>query len=96
MAELISITKGTDTFNTTISMACLLAAMHPWVQDKIHAELEEHFGASDEDVTEERMKQLTYLSCFIKEAMRFCPAVGAVGRTTTQDIDIGERWRVTK
>jgi cytochrome P450 len=70
-------------------MACLLAAMHPNVQDKIRAELQQTFETADEEVTEERMKQLSYLSCFIKEAMRFCPAVGAVSRTTTQDIELG-------
>ncbi|KAM7305816.1 cytochrome P450 4V2 [Ixodes scapularis] len=58
---------GFDTTATTAAFAVHLLGNHPEVQAKVHEELDIVFGSDRErPVTDEDMKQLTYLECVIK------------------------------
>ena len=53
-------------------------------------ELENVFGSSDRDCTQEDMPNLKYLECCIKETLRMYPSVPLFERTITEDVQIGK------
>ncbi|KFM74410.1 Cytochrome P450 4V2, partial [Stegodyphus mimosarum] len=63
--------EGHDTTSLALSWSVYMIGLHPWVQDKIHEELDSVFGESDRDVTVEDLKNLKYLECAIKRIMIF-------------------------
>lgn len=78
---------GFDTTATTAAFAVHLLGNHPEVQAKVHEELDIVFGSDRErPVTDEDMKQLTYLECVIKEALRLYPPTPIIARDIDQDI----------
>lgn len=81
--------QGFETVSSTLSLLTLLVAFHPEVQDKIFEELESVFSSAEEEVNDEKLKQLTYLEYVIKEAMRFWPPVPFVARCTSGELDLG-------
>jgi Cytochrome P450 len=82
--------QGFETLSSSISLATILVALHPEVQDKIFEELQSVFSSVDEEVTDEHLKQLSYLDLVIKESMRIWPTIPIVGRCTSKNIEIGE------
>ncbi|CAN7942103.1 unnamed protein product [Ixodes hexagonus] len=81
---------GFDTTATTAAFAIHLLGNHPEVQAKVHEELDIVFGSDRErPVTDEDMKQLTYLECVIKEALRLYPPTPIIARDIDQDINAG-------
>lgn len=64
-------------------------ALHPDVQDKIIDEIEHTFESVEENVTDEKLKQLIYLDYAIKETLRFWTPVPFFARCTTDEIELG-------
>lgn len=79
--------EGHDTTALSMSWTTWLIGLHPWVQDKIHAELDEIFGEDQRDVTVDDLKEMKYLECVIKESLRLYPSVVAFGRETREDLE---------
>ncbi|XP_035215346.1 cytochrome P450 4V2-like [Stegodyphus dumicola] len=78
--------EGHDTTSLALSWSVYMIGLHPWVQDRIHEELDSVFGESDRDVTVEDLKNLKYLECVIKETLRLYPSVAAFAREIREDM----------
>ncbi|GFR13953.1 cytochrome P450 4c3, partial [Trichonephila clavata] len=87
--------EGHDTTSVGISWSLWLVGLHPWVQDRIHAELDDIFGDDERNITMEDLKNMKYLECVIKESLRLYPSVPAFGRMIRNDIKI-ENYIVPK
>jgi cytochrome P450 len=75
---------GFDTSANTLTVISHNLAMHPDVQEKMHAEIEAICGAEcglddddDEAPSFEHLNQLKYTEAVIKESLRLCPIAGA-------------------
>ncbi|CAI5783992.1 cytochrome P450 4V2-like [Podarcis lilfordi] len=79
--------KGHDTSASAMKWCIYLLASHPEAQRKVHHELDEVFatGDSDRNITMDDLKQLRYLDCAIKEALRLFPSVPFFGRTLSEE-----------
>lgn len=75
-------------------MVILLLAIHPEIQDNVVNELQNVFSAADEDVTEERLQQMTYLEMVVKETLRHSTTSSFIARSVTKDIKIGKTFEV--
>lgn len=71
-----------------MSLISLLMALHPDVQEKLYEELQTVFESADEEVTEEKLKQLIYLEMVIKESMRFWQSVPFFARYLNKDMEL--------
>lgn len=80
---------GFDTTGNSISGILLCLAMHPDVQDKVVAELNEIFLDNDDDeLDEEKMSKMIYLEMVAKEAMRLFPVNPMFGRRAAADVEL--------
>lgn len=80
---------GFDTTAMAASFAIHLLGNHPEAQAKVHEELDAVFGSDEErPVTIEDIKQLKYLDCVIKEALRLYPPIPLIARELGEDIRI--------
>ncbi|ETE58963.1 Cytochrome protein, partial [Ophiophagus hannah] len=77
--------EGHDTTAVALSWAIYLLASHPEIQRKVHSELDEVFGDSDHHITMEDLKNLRYLECVIKEALRLFPSVPVFARNLNEE-----------
>uniref|UniRef100_A0A670IR26 Cytochrome P450 4V2 n=1 Tax=Podarcis muralis TaxID=64176 RepID=A0A670IR26_PODMU len=87
--------EGHDTTTAAMNWCIYLLARHPEAQRKVHHELDEIFGNSDRHVTMDDMKQLRYLDCVIKEALRLFPSVPLFARKLSEECYI-RGFRVPK
>ncbi|XP_035787678.1 cytochrome P450 3A19-like isoform X2 [Anopheles albimanus] len=81
---------GHDTCAITISNTLLLLAMHPDIQEKVVAEIRQHYSVLGEDIRYETLQELVYLEMVLKESLRLLPVIPFIGRKPTQDITIGK------
>lgn len=81
--------EGHDTTGAAMNWCLHLIGSNQKVQEKVHEELDSVFGDSDRMPTAEDLKELKYLECCIKEALRLFPSVPYFGRTTTEECNIG-------
>ncbi|XP_028599962.2 cytochrome P450 4V2-like [Podarcis muralis] len=77
--------EGHDTTAAAMNWCIYLLGCDPEVQRKVHCELDEIFGDSDRYVTMDDLKQLRYLDCVIKEALRLFPSVPFFARTLSEE-----------
>jgi cytochrome P450 family 4 len=82
--------QGFETIANSMSIISLHLAFFPEVQDKIFEELQTVFSSEDEAVTEEHLKQLTYLDLVTKEVLRLWPSLPFIARDLSKDIMLGE------
>ncbi|XP_049536673.1 cytochrome P450 4g15-like [Anopheles darlingi] len=81
---------GTETSASTVANALLLLAMHQDVQEKVVAEIRQHFGDDLKDIRYENLQELVYLEMVVKESLRLLPIAPVFGRKTTQEIALGK------
>lgn len=81
--------EGHDTTAMASNWALHLIGADLEVQEKIHKELDTIFDKSDRDATMDDLKEMKYLECCIKEALRIFPSVPVFGRSLTEDTKIG-------
>lgn len=74
----IIIGAGFDSSSLTLAFTVLLLAMHPDIQEKLFNELL-CCDEQNENETNEKLQQLTYLDCVIKESMRLFPVGSFLG-----------------
>ncbi|XP_073251504.1 cytochrome P450 4V2-like [Porites lutea] len=77
--------EGHDTTAAGITWALYLLGRHPVIQQKVHDEVDSFFEQRPETLTVDDLKDLRYLECVIKEALRLFPSVPFFARTTTED-----------
>nr|XP_022318084.1 cytochrome P450 4V2-like isoform X1 [Crassostrea virginica]XP_022318120.1 cytochrome P450 4V2-like isoform X1 [Crassostrea virginica] len=87
--------EGHDTTAAAMNWAVHLIGADPEVQKKIHEEMHQIFGDSDRPATMNDLKEMRYLECCIKEALRLFPSVPFFGRKLTEDCQFGE-FRIPK
>lgn len=82
--------EGHDTTAVAIAWCIYLIGLHPAVQRRVHEELDAIVGDEPEkNITLEDLKKLTYLDCVIKECQRLYPSVPLIGRTASEDFEMG-------
>ncbi|XP_067124836.1 cytochrome P450 4C1-like [Centruroides vittatus] len=83
--------EGHDTITIKISWSLYLPGLHHDIQGKVYQELEEIFGKDmDKLITSKELKNMKYLECVIKEAIRTCPPVFIILRKNPSDLKVGD------
>ncbi|CAH1251097.1 CYP4V2 [Branchiostoma lanceolatum] len=80
---------GHDTTAAAASFATFLIGSHPEVQKKVHEELDRVMSDPDHKPTMDDLREMKYLECCIKEALRLYPPGPFLGRTLSEDCVIG-------
>lgn len=70
---------GFDSSSLTLAFTLLLLAMYPDIQEKLFNELHSCYDEQNEKNTNERIQQLLYLDCVVKESMRLFPVGSFLG-----------------
>lgn len=78
---------GHETTALTLSWSWYLLAMHPEVERKFHAELDEVLGGRAPSVAD--LPRLKFTEMIVKESMRLYPPAYAIGREAIEDTEIG-------
>ncbi|MDX1452994.1 MAG: cytochrome P450 [Oleiphilaceae bacterium] len=78
---------GHDTTAITLSWAYYLISMHPEVEARMVAELDQVLGGAPPTV--ETLRELTYTKQVIQECLRLYPAAPVMGREALQDVQLG-------
>lgn len=73
-----------------MNWALHLLGCNPEIQEKAHQELDAVFGDEARDVDFDDLKNLPYLECCLKEALRLFPSVPMFARTLHEDATIGK------
>uniref|UniRef100_A0A182S4W1 Cytochrome P450 n=1 Tax=Anopheles funestus TaxID=62324 RepID=A0A182S4W1_ANOFN len=79
---------GNDTTAHALGHTCLFLAMHPTVQTKLYRELCDVFYNLAEPLTEQKLKQLSYMERVLKESLRLAPPGATVAREAQEDLCI--------
>lgn len=83
--------EGHDTTAMAISWTLYSLGRYPKIQDKVFQELEDIFGNDkDREVTPDDLKEMKYLECTIKEALRLYPSVPVIARKLKESVKIGD------
>uniref|UniRef100_A0A8C5IZ87 unspecific monooxygenase n=1 Tax=Junco hyemalis TaxID=40217 RepID=A0A8C5IZ87_JUNHY len=77
--------EGHDTTAAAMNWVLYLLGRNPEVQKKVHRELDEVFDNIERPVTTEDLKNLRYLECVVKEALRLYPSVPLFARSLRED-----------
>ncbi|NXM47334.1 CP4V2 protein, partial [Gymnorhina tibicen] len=77
--------EGHDTTAAAMNWVLYLLGHNPEVQKKVHRELDEVFDDTERSVTMDDLKNLRYLECVVKEALRLFPSVPMFARTLRED-----------
>ena len=80
------ILAGHETTSNTLSWTFKLLAEYPEVEARLHTELDHVLAGRLPTLTD--LRQLTYTSMVLKEAMRLYPAAWVIGRQAVEDVDI--------
>ncbi|XP_035221744.1 cytochrome P450 4V2-like [Stegodyphus dumicola] len=83
--------EGHDTTSIAVCWCLYMIGLHPWIQDKIHDELDSIFCESNRDVMMDDIKDMKYLECVVKETLRLYPSVPGLAREITEDVEFHGR-----
>ena len=83
--------EGHDTTAANITFTLFLFALHPDIQRRAQAELDEIFGDDDRGATSEDLSRMKYLEQCIKESLRLFPSVPFMSRSLLEDAEIDVR-----
>ncbi|WP_349368322.1 cytochrome P450 [Salinarimonas sp.] len=78
---------GHETTALVLSWAWYELARHPQAQERLAAEIEAVLG--DRPAGVEDLRRLPFAECVVKESMRLYPPGWAIGRETTEEVEIG-------
>lgn len=79
-----------------LSWVVFLLGHHPEIQEKVWPEIDALFDELEQDagvggqviITLDKVKELKYLECIVKEGLRLCPSVPFVGRKAHEDMKL--------
>ena len=82
--------EGHDTTSMALSWVLFLLGHHPEYQEKVWPEIDEMFNEMEDQscpsISLDKIKDLKYLDCIVKEGLRLCPSVPFVGRRLHEDM----------
>ncbi|XP_066264990.1 cytochrome P450 4V2-like isoform X1 [Branchiostoma lanceolatum] len=81
--------EGHDTTAAAANWAIFLIGSHPEVQRKVHEEMDRVMSDPGQKPTMDDLREMKYLECCIKEALRLYPSVPFFARTLSEDCIIG-------
>ncbi|CAN7992536.1 unnamed protein product, partial [Ixodes pacificus] len=85
------IAAGNDTTTTCMCWTLHYLGLYPEVQAKVHEELDEIFGNdTDGEITATHIRQMKYLECCLKEALRLYPSFPVIGRVLDEELTMGK------
>ena len=81
--------EGHDTTAANMAFTCYNLALHPEIQKRAQAEVDDIFADDPErDPTTEDLNRMKYLECCIKESLRLYPSVPMMSRTLGADVEL--------
>lgn len=81
---------GNETTALTISIICLMLAMHPEIQEKVFQEVYKVFPDKKIEANYDDLIKLNYLDMVIKETLRLYPSGPYIARTVTSDMELSK------
>ncbi|CAH0714213.1 unnamed protein product, partial [Brenthis ino] len=81
--------RGFDTTSVTLIHLIMSLANEAKVQNKVYEEMKNIFGSSQRPATMDDMKEMKYLECCIKEALRLYPSVHYIARNIPEETVLG-------
>jgi cytochrome P450 len=78
---------GHETTASALAWTCYLLALHPEVESRLRAELDDVLGVRSPTAAD--VQRLTYTEHVVTESMRVYPPVYAVGRKAARDCEVG-------
>lgn len=81
---------GNETTALTISIVCLMLAMHPEIQERVFLEIYENFFDKKIEASYDDLMRLNYLDMVIKETLRLYPSGPYIARTVTSDMELSK------
>lgn len=88
------LSAGHETTAGTLTWCILEVARHTDVLNKARAEVLDALAGGE--MTDAALSKMKYLEWVIKETLRLHPTVVIIGRELSEDVDIGEEWRLPK
>ncbi|CAB3993734.1 cytochrome P450 4V2-like isoform X1 [Paramuricea clavata] len=86
----IRLPEGHDTTASSLQWAVHMIGKYPDVQSQLQNEVDRFYeSVGDNAVTADRLKELHYLECVIKETLRYIPSVPLIGREISEDCQFG-------
>ncbi|XP_038118460.1 cytochrome P450 4c21 [Culex quinquefasciatus] len=82
------IAAGSETTAYTIANACLLLALHPDVQNKLHSEITQIFPDAHPDISPQSLSSLHETESFLKELLRLYPIAPIIARETGESFEL--------
>ncbi|KAL9697747.1 hypothetical protein quinque_001188 [Culex quinquefasciatus] len=79
---------GSETTAYTIANACLLLALHPDVQNKLHSEITQIFPDAHPDISPQSLSSLHETESFLKELLRLYPIAPIIARETVESFEL--------
>lgn len=79
---------GNETTALTISIVCLMLAIHPEVQEKVFQEIYEVFSEKKIEASYDDLMKLNYLDMVIKETLRLYPSGPYIARTVSSPMEL--------
>ncbi|XP_058449263.1 cytochrome P450 4C1-like [Malaya genurostris] len=85
-----TMTGATDTAGLLTAYSCLFMSFYPEVQERLYAEIIEHFPAdsAELDFDPETIKELKYTEMFLNEVQRHWTAVPQIARQNIAEVEI--------
>lgn len=84
--------EGHDTTSMALSWILFLLGHHSEIQEKVWPEIDMLFDEMEREspdgppnITLDKIKDLKYLDCIVKEGLRLCPSVPFIGRRLHED-----------
>lgn len=79
--------SGLETTSITVSYCLYALSRHPDIQEKLYKEIL-LYSSGDDIPSHEELHKMKYLTCVLKETMRYYTAVSLLGRYITQDLTL--------
>ncbi|XP_028416571.1 cytochrome P450 4V2-like isoform X1 [Dendronephthya gigantea] len=83
--------EGHDTTSASLQWTIHLLGHHPDILSRLQTEVDEFFEClpNDGNIKPDQLKDLNFLECVIKEALRLFPSVPLIGRELTEECKFG-------
>ncbi len=73
LMNLLKMVAGYETTSTALGSSTYILVTQPDIQDKLHAEIDEHEWNEDNQVNNDMAMNINYMDLFVKEVLRMYP-----------------------